>query len=169
MKFKQLILLGPPGTGVKVQAKTLAEHWRIPHVSMGHLLREAVAKGSILGLEASPYVAAQALVPDAVVIKLLRKRFEQPDVMLKGWVLDGFPRTLAQAEALNELLLRVGQPAATVAYLKAMTGLLINRLSANDEYEPIPSIRRRLAHHQEETGPLLDYYRQQGQLSTINA
>ena len=169
MEFKQLILLGPPGAGVEAQAKALSGRWHIPHVSMGQLIREAVNKGAALGLEVKPYVETQTLVPDALVIKLLRKRFEQPDVMLKGWVLDGFPRTLTQAEALNKLLLAVGQPTAKVAYLKAMTGLLINRLSAEDGYEPIPVIRRRLACHQAESTPLLEYYQQQGQLTTINA
>ncbi|MBT9317432.1 nucleoside monophosphate kinase [Leptothoe spongobia] len=169
MEFKQLILLGPPGAGVKEQAVTLSKRWHIPQVSMGQLIREAIAKESATGIEARPYVEAGELVPDALVMKLLRKRFEQPDVMLQGWVLDGFPRTLTQAQGLNEFLAKVGQPVATVAYLRAMTGLLINRLTAEGEYEPIPAIRRRLARHQEETAPLLDYYQQQQQLSKINA
>ncbi|MEM9265563.1 MAG: nucleoside monophosphate kinase [Cyanobacteria bacterium P01_F01_bin.13] len=167
MEFKQLILLGPPGAGVKEQALALSKRWRIPHVSMGQLVRNAITKASAIGLEAGPYLDVGERVPDALVMKLLRKRFEQPDVMLQGWVLDGFPRTLAQAEGLNELLSKVGQPAAKVAYLKAMSGLLINRLSTGQE--PIPAIRRRLARHQEETAPILEYYRQQGQLTTINA
>lgn len=169
MEFKQLILLGPPGVRVREQANALSQRWHIPQVSMGQLLREAIAKGSTTGLEAQPYVEAAELVPDDLVIKLLRRRFEQPDVMLQGWVLTGFPRTLVQAEALNKLLSAVGQPAATVAYLKAMTGLLINRLSAEAGYEPIPAIRRRLADHQAETKPLLEYYQRQKQLTTVNA
>ncbi|ESA33363.1 adenylate kinase [Leptolyngbya sp. Heron Island J] len=170
MEFKQLILLGPPGIGVKEQAQALSTHWHIPHVSMGQLIRDAIAKGSAVGLEAHPYVQAGELVPDNLVMKLLRRRFEQPDVMLQGWVLDGFPRTLDQAQSLNELLLKVGQPVAKVAELKAMTGLLIDRLSAQAGPEiPISAIRRRLTHHRQEITPLLEYYRQQQQLTTINA
>ncbi|MEM7795042.1 MAG: nucleoside monophosphate kinase [Cyanobacteria bacterium P01_C01_bin.118] len=167
MEFKQLILLGPPGAGVNEQAVALANRWHIPQVSMGQLIRAAIAKQSALGLEARPYVEAGELVPDALVIKLLRKRFEQPDVMLQGWVLDGFPRTLAQAQGLNELLAKVGLPEAKVAYLKAMNGLLINRLSSQADPEPLSAIRKRLARHRDEVSPLLDYYQQQ--LTTINA
>lgn len=170
MEFKQLILLGPPGVGIKDQAKAIAQRWRVPYVSMGQLIDTAIAKESTIGLEAYSYVQAGELVPDALVMKLLRRRFEQPDVMLQGWVLEGFPRTLAQAQGLNELLAKVGQPAAKVAYLKAMTGLLLNRLSTEVGPDvPISAIRRRLAHRQEETTPLLQYYQQQGQLTNVNA
>ena len=170
MEFKQLILLGPPGVGIKEQAQALSTRWHISHVSMGQLLHEAIAKESPIGLEAHPYVEAGKLVPDNLVMKLLRKRFEQPDAMLQGWVLDGFPRTLVQAQGLNEWLSKVGQPAAKVADLKAMTGLLLNRLSTEAGPDvPVSTIRRRLSRHQEETAPLREYYKQQQQLTTINA
>ena len=169
MKFKQLILLGLPGAGAPVQAKALAERWHVPHVSMGQLVDDAIAKASAIGLEIKPYVDADELIPDALALKLLKRRFEQPDVMLQGWVLAGFPRTQAQAQGLNEWLSAVGQPVAAVAYLRATTGLLINRLSADENPEPTPAIRRRLARHQEEIQPLLDYYQQQEQLTTVNA
>lgn len=170
MEFKQLILLGPPGAGVREQAKTLSTRWHVPHVSMGQLLREAIAKESVIGPEAQPYVEAGGLVPDNLVMKLLRKRFEQPDVMLQGWVLDGFPRTLGQAQGLNEWLSKVGQPVAKVAHLKAMTGLLLNRMAAKAGPEvPVSVMRRRLVDRQQETAPLLEYYKQQQQLTTINA
>lgn len=169
MKFKQFILLGPPGVGVKAQAIALAEHWHIPQVSMGQLVQAAIAKGAGLGLEVRPYVDAGELVPEPLVMKLFRRRFEQPDVMLKGWVLDGFPRTLAQAEDLDKWLSAVGQPAPTAVYLKAMTGLLINRLVDQKPEQSISAIRRRLARHQEETAPLIEYYQQRSQLTTLNA
>ncbi|MGB7441986.1 MAG: nucleoside monophosphate kinase [Coleofasciculaceae cyanobacterium] len=169
MKTKQFILLGPPGVGVKAQASALAERWHIPHVSMGELFREAIAKESTIGVEARTYVEADELVPDALVMKLVKKRFEQPDVMLNGWVLDGFPRTLAQAEAFDKWLLAVGESAAMVVYLKAMTGLLINRLSVEkNQNESISAIRHRLTLHQDEITPLLEYYRQHNQLKTVN-
>ena len=110
--FKQLILLGPPGAGVREQAMALSQRWHIPHVSMAQLIAEAIAKGSPLGIEAQPYVDAGELLPDALGMKLLRKRFEQPDVMLQGWVLDGFPRTLTQAQAVTIQIHRVPPLAA---------------------------------------------------------
>ncbi|MEO1400553.1 MAG: nucleoside monophosphate kinase [Cyanobacteria bacterium J06635_1] len=168
MKFKQFILLGPPGVGVREQAIALAKHWHIPHVSMGQLIQAAIAKASDIGLETRPYVDARELVPDTLAMKLLRRRLEQPDAMLEGWVLDGFPRTLAQAQILDEWLSAVGQPAATVVYLKAMTGLLINRLAEQRPEQSISTIRRRLARHQEESTPLIEYYQQRSQLTTIN-
>lgn len=169
MKFKQLILLGPPGLGVKEHGLALSQRWHIPHVSMDQLLHEAIAKESAIGLEVRPYLEAKEPVPDALAMKLIRKRFEQPDTMLQGWVLDGFPRTVGQAEALNQFLSAVGQPPATVAYLKAMTGLLINRLSAQEHNASVSAIRHQLTRHQEEMTPILEYYRQQGQLTTVNA
>ena len=155
MEFKQLILLGPPGTDVQTQAQSLAQRWHVPHVSMDRLI---AAAGSL-----------DEPLSDTLIIKLLRKRFEQPDVMLQGWVLDGFPLSLVQAQGLNDFLAKVGQPMAKVAYLKAMTGLLINRLTASGGHEPIPAIRQRLAQHQASIAPVLDYYQHQEQLTTINA
>jgi thioredoxin len=169
MTSKQLILLGHPGVGVKAQAQALAEQWRVPHVSMGKLIYDAIENESAIGLEALPAVQARALVPDPVVIKLLRQRFEQPDAMLQGWVLAGFPRTLAQAQAFDDWWSAVGQPAVQVVYLKAMMGLLLNRLlSEPGQNHSIVSIRRDLALYQEETAPLIEYYQQRERLKTIN-
>lgn len=169
MKFKQFVLLGLPGVGVEAQAIELAERWHLPHVSTGQLLHQAITAQSEIGLEAHPYVEAGELVPDALVMKLLRRRFEQPDVMLNGWVLQGFPRTLAQAQALDELLTKVGLPAPTVVHLQAVTGLLINQLwKEKGPDESISKIRQRLAHHEAELAPPLDYYQSRSQLTTIN-
>lgn len=170
MPTQQFILLGPPGVGVKAQAVSLSEQRQIPYVSMGKLVREAIAQGSAMGVEARAYLETEELVPDALVMKFLRKRFEQLDTMLKGWVLEGFPRTLAQAQALNEWCITVGQPVATVINLKPVTELLINRLWAEaGQTESISSIRNRLALYDEAIAPVLDYYRQRSQLETINA
>lgn len=170
MKSKQLILLGPPGVGVKDHAIALSKSWNVPHVSMGQLMRGAIAKESAIGLEMRPYVESKELVPDALAMKLLRRRFEQPDVMLNGWVLDGFPRTLAQAKAFDEWLLKVGHPAAQVAYLKSLTGLLIKQLMAQPgQTEPISAMRQRLNLYKEETAPLIEYYQQRDQLTMVNA
>lgn len=169
MQTKQLILLGPPGIGVEAQATVLAERWHVPAVSMEQLLQAAMAAGSPLSTEVQSYRDAHQLVPDALMMKLIRKRFEQPDVVLKGWVLDGFPRTLAQAQAFDEWWSVIGQSTVTVVYLKAMTGVLINRLwTENPNNEPLSAIRRRLEQHQEEVAPILAYYRQRSQLTTLN-
>jgi thioredoxin len=169
MKPKQFILLGLPGVGVKAQVTELAERWHIPYISAGKLLREAMATQSEVGLEVRPFMEAGEPVPDALVMKLLRKRFEHPDVMLKGWVLEGFPRTLVQAQLLDEFLSAVGLPAVTVVYLQAKTGLLINRLwTKNGQGESAAKIRHRLESRQEEITPLLEYYQQRSQLTTIN-
>jgi thioredoxin len=137
---------------------------------MGKLVREAIANASAIGVEARAYVEAGERVPDELAIKLIRKRFEQPDTMLNGWVLDGFPRTLAQAQAFDEWWLAMGQPMATAVELQVITGLLLNRLAAEPgQAESMSSLRQRLALHGAETVPLLEYYRQRSQLKTVNA
>jgi adenylate kinase family enzyme len=156
MKTKQFILLGPPGAGAKEHAAALAKRWGIPHVSMEALMPAAIAAAT------GTHGDTAAPPGDAAIMKRIRQRFEQPDVMLKGWVLDGFPQTLSQAEAFDAWWAKFGKPPATVVYLKAMTGILVKRLSAdeNEPDQPISAIRRRLEHHQEAIAPLLDYYRQ---------
>ncbi|MGD1907946.1 MAG: nucleoside monophosphate kinase [Leptolyngbyaceae cyanobacterium] len=159
MKTKQVILLGPPGVGVKEHATTLAQRWRIPHVSMGDLHH-------------SSGQAATEPLADEVAIKLIKRRFEQPDVVLKGWVLDGFPQNLAQARAFDDWWAKFGKPETTVVYLKAMTGILLNRLSMEPGHPPDNEIRRRLSCHKEDIAPLLAYYQgpeTHSQLKTINA
>ena len=170
MKLKQLILLGLPGVSVKEHAIALAERWHVPHVSMGQLLREAMVQKSTIGMEVRPYLEAGEQVPDALVMKLIRQRFEQPDVRLQGWVLQGFPCTLTQAQAFDEWLGAVGLPTANVAYLKVMMGLLLNRLwTENEQQESTEVIRRRLARYQEAIAPLVEYYKSRSQLKTINS
>ena len=166
MKSKQLILLGLPGVDVKGQVIALSQRWHVPYVSMDELLNEEIAKASELGLEASVCVEKGVLVPDAVVMRLLQRRVEQPD-MWDGWVLVGFGRSLAQAQAFDDLLLKFERPAVEVVYLKVTTGLLINRLSA-EEGESVTAIRQRLTRYQAEIDPLLDYYQQHDRLRVIN-
>ncbi|MEM9219038.1 MAG: nucleoside monophosphate kinase [Cyanobacteria bacterium P01_F01_bin.150] len=169
MDFKQCILLGLPGVGVKDQAIALAERWTVPYVSAGALLRDAIATQSAIGQEAQSYVEAGELVPDQLVIKLIRKRLQQPDVMLHGWVLEGFPRTIRQAEALDAMLANFGLPVAKVVYLKAMMGLLVNKLwTKNNQREPSNVIRQRLREQQEALEPLVGYYEGRSQFTTIN-
>ncbi|MEM6352509.1 MAG: nucleoside monophosphate kinase [Cyanobacteria bacterium P01_D01_bin.14] len=162
MTSKQFILLGPPGIDTPDHAARLAKRWGVPHMSAA-LLTAATDPASSSEQSTNADLAAQML-------KQVRRHLEQPDAMLQGWVLDGFPQTLAQAQGLNEWLSAVGQPAAIVAYLKAMTGLLVNRLTAEvGSAESTVAIQRRITQHKTAIAPVLDYYRQQGQLTSVNA
>ncbi|MEO0406319.1 MAG: nucleoside monophosphate kinase [Cyanobacteria bacterium P01_A01_bin.135] len=148
METKQVILLAPPGVDAEAQAKTLAQRWHVPHISAAALVGDGAT--------------------DEAAMKQLRQRLEQPDAMLEGWVLTGFPQTLGQAKALEAWLSTVGQPPAAVVHLKAMTGLLISRLSAQGQYASISEIRQAIAQHEAAVAPLLAYYQGRSQLETIS-
>lgn len=159
MTFKQFILLGLPGVGVQEQGHTLAEQWHIPRISMGQLVGEATEQRSAIGLQICPYVDADDLIPDALAMTLLRRRLEQPDAMLQGWVLDGFPLTLAQAQGLDDWLTAVRQPAPTVLYLKAIPELLLNRLwNQGGQQQPTSLLRRQLDDHGAALAPLIAWH-----------
>jgi len=162
MKTKQLILLGPPGAAVTSQAEQIAEQWQVPCVSIPKLVRQAVISESAAGQAVRSYREKSEAVPDALLLKLLRRRFEQPDVMLKGWVLEGFPTTSAQAEAFDELLSAFGLESAEVAYIKASTGILISRL-AKESGESVSMLRGQVTDYKEGIIPVMEYYqRSQG-------
>lgn len=151
MDSLQLILLGPPGTDVEAQAIALSERWQVPAISIDGL------------------AAAAEVSSDEAIMTLLRRRFEQPDVMLKGWVLAGFPQSITQAETFDQLLSKFGLDMAEAAYIKATTGILINRLLPRKESsEPISAVRKRITNYKEQTAPLLDYYRVRSRLHVIN-
>ena len=124
----QVILLGPPGVGKGTQAARIASEFGIAHISTGDMFREAVAAGTELGKTARKYMAAGALVPDEIVIGMVEERLGRPDTQ-KGFLLDGFPRTIPQAEALERLLEKLGRPVTAVVDLVADEELLISRLS----------------------------------------
>lgn len=165
MKFGQLALLGPLGVDVKGQAIALSKRWHIPYVSMDELWRNEIAKESELGLEIGAYVEKDLAIPDALMMTLMRRRIEQPD-MWDGWIASEFPRTLAQAQAFDELLVKFERPAVEIAYFKVTAGLLISRLAAADS--DLTAIRQRLAQYEEESAPLLEYYQQSSRLTIIN-
>ena len=124
----RVVLLGPPGAGKGTQARRLAARWSVPQVATGDMLREAVARGTKLGLEARRFMDAGELVPDSVIIGLVRERLAQPDGR-KGFVLDGFPRTAAQAEALDHLLEAEGTPLDRVVLFQVADEEPVARLS----------------------------------------
>jgi adenylate kinase len=124
----RLVFLGPPGAGKGTQARELAQEWRVPQVSTGDMLREAVAAGTPLGTEAKRFMDQGALVPDAVIIGLIAERLGRPDAAL-GFILDGFPRTIGQAEALGGLLKDLGRPLDGVVNFEVSEPELIRRLT----------------------------------------
>lgn len=124
----RVIFLGPPGAGKGTQAQALASEWGVPHVATGDMLREAVAAKTPLGLEAKRHMDSGGLVPDEVVIGLVGERLAQPDAKA-GVVLDGFPRTVAQAEALDALFARKGLSLGRVVYFNVSRDELLRRLT----------------------------------------
>ena len=124
----RLIFLGAPGAGKGTQARQLAAEWGIVQIATGDILREAVASGSRLGLEAKRYMDEGALVPDEVVIGLVAERLDHAEAR-KGFILDGFPRTVAQAEALGRLLAALGLALDRVLFFEVSEAELVRRLS----------------------------------------
>ena len=124
----RLVFLGPPGAGKGTQARELAREWGVPHLATGDMLREAAVAGSRLGLEARQYMDRGALVPDDVIVGLMRERLARPDAA-RGFIVDGFPRTIAQAEALAALLKDAGQVLDRVIFFDVSEQELLHRLT----------------------------------------
>lgn len=124
----RIVLLGAPGSGKGTQSQRLVEHHSIPQISTGDLLRAAVAKGTALGLRAREAMDAGRLVADEIVLGMIRERLAEPDVR-RGFILDGFPRNLAQAQALDTLLRELGQPLDAVVQMEVEYGELMRRIS----------------------------------------
>ena len=166
--MKQLIFLGPPGAGKGTQAETLASNWKIPHISTGEILRQAMRELSALGIKAQGYVDRGELVPDRLVLDLVEQRLSQPDTQ-SGWLLDGFPRNVSQASFLDELLQKRNQAPTCVVNLEVPDEVLIARLlgrGRRDDTEEV--IRRRLEVYREQTEPLISFYRDRQQLVVVN-
>ena len=125
---RAVIFLGPPGSGKGTQAKELAGQYAVPHLSTGDMLREHVSKGTPLGLKAKPIMERGELVPDSLVLKMVAERIERPDCG-HGFVFDGFPRTVAQAKYLGELLRRQGFRQPFVIHMVIPTSVLMKRLT----------------------------------------
>ena len=155
----RLVFLGPPGAGKGTQAVRIAEKYGVPHISTGDILRAAVREGTELGKLAKSYMDRGELVPDEVIIGIIRERLSQEDVREKGFILDGFPRTLKQAEALDRMLQELNMPLDKVIYLNVDDEEIVKRLLARgraDDTEEV--IRNRLKVYREQTAPLIDYY-----------
>jgi adenylate kinase len=172
MKPRNLLMLGPPGVGKGTQSARLAARMGVPHVSTGDLLRAAVAAGTALGREAKAFMERGELVADAVVIGVATERLSRPDAK-SGFVLDGFPRTLAQADALDAELARLGTKLDCCVSLVADEKVLVARLldragieGRTDDNEA--TIRKRMRVYQEQTEPLVARYRRAGSLREVD-
>lgn len=167
----RLVLLGAPGSGKGTQAARLKDHLQVPHISTGDLLRAEVAAGTALGVQAKAVMARGDLVSDEILLGMLEDRLSRADVA-GGFILDGYPRNLAQADALGKLLDRIGQPMDHAVQLDVDTDLLVDRLAgrakaegrADDNPE---SVRNRLNVYNDVTAPVIDFYRQHGMLKVV--
>ena len=168
----RVIFLGAPGVGKGTQAKILSVECDVPHISTGDILRAAVKDQTELGKKAEEYMNAGELVPDDLILGLIRERLGQPDAA-KGWILDGFPRNLSQADFLDGLLSEIEQPCECVLNLEVPDEVLVTRmvergkqLGRKDDTEDV--IRNRLEVYQTNTEPLIAYYRERQQLISVD-
>lgn len=190
----RLILIGPPGAGKGTQAEYLVEQFQIPHISSGDMLRAAVAAGTALGRQADGFMKAGQLVPDDLVIAMIIERTAQPDCA-KGFILDGFPRTRPQAEALAVDLQKAGVNLDAVVLIEVPDSRIVARVTGrrmdpetgdiyHAQFKPPPTdvahrvVQRkddteeacsaRLAKYHAETAPIIPFYREQGLLKRID-
>jgi len=195
----RIILLGPPGSGKGTQAKLLSKKYSIPHIAMGDILREEVAKKTPLGKKVNVYMSKGELVPDEIVIEVLKKRLQEADCV-DGFILDGFPRTLNQAKALDNMLNELNLKIDAVIYIEVPDEEIMKRLSLrrtckvcgriyNLHYNPPKQdgkcdvcggeliirdddkpevIKNRLKVYNDQTKPLVDYYKSHKLLIRIN-
>jgi adenylate kinase len=195
----RLVFLGPPGVGKGTQASKLSKEYGVPHIATGDILRAAMARKTPVGLEAKSYIDSGKLVPDGVIINIIRERLNEPDTK-KGYILDGFPRTIKQGEALTKMLEQNREKVDRVIYFYLNEDELVKRIagrwscpSCQKVYHTInnppkrdgvcecgaalvqrkddrpETVKERLAVYRNETSPLIQYYEGQGILSKIEA
>jgi adenylate kinase len=168
----RLVLLGAPGSGKGTQAEILKTELGVPHVSTGDLLRAAVKAGTPLGLKAKAVMEAGQLVSDEIVLAMLEERLEQPDA-IAGFILDGYPRNIAQCEALEALLALLGQPLDVVIKLDVPGELIVERIAgraaAQGRKDDTPqTVRERLRIYAEQTEPVANHFARIGQLKVVD-
>ena len=190
----RLILVGPPGAGKGTQAVALVDRLQVPHLSTGDMLREAVAQGTELGKQADAYMKSGGLVPDDLVIPIVVERIKEPDCA-RGFILDGFPRTRPQAEALDQALQEAGVELDAVLVIEVPDELIVERITGRRmdpetnaiyhlKFNPPPeniaprlvqrkddteeACRARLAKYHAETAPIIPHYEAQGLLRRVD-
>ncbi len=168
-----LLVLGPQGSGKGTQASRLSEAYVIPHISTGEMFRAAIAARTELGRRVEPILASGELVPDDLTVQLIRERLAEPDAE-RGFVLDGFPRNLAQAEALDAMLAGIGRGLDAVLFLAISDDVAVERLRGRAreegrEDDAPDAIARRLELYHEQTEPVAERYRASGKLVSIHA
>src|ERR1700761_2497754 len=169
-----LVLFGPPGAGKGTQSKILTTSRGLPQLSTGDMLRAAIEAGTPVGLACKALMAKGELGPDETVIRIIGERYDQPDCA-KGAVFDGFPRTVAQAEALDEMLAERGKKIDLVLELKVDDSVLLSRVEARIKAGGVlrsddtpETLKKRLGVYYKNTAPLLGYYGNQGKVQTVN-
>lgn len=164
----RLVFIGPPGVGKGTQSERLVRHLGIIHLSTGEMLRRACADKTELGKKADQFMESGELVPDELMLDLVTERLTADDCR-SGYLLDGFPRTLGQAESLDRILADRGTPLDLVLELTADADELIRRLAARGRKDDQPDIvRRRLEEYERQTAPLCDYYSRRNLLRTVD-
>jgi adenylate kinase len=167
----RIVLLGAPGSGKGTQAKLLREKLAVPHISSGDLLRSAVKAGTELGRQAGIVMNRGELVSDDIVLGLIEERLSQDDTK-NGFILDGYPRNIAQAEALDELLDHMGRPVDEALQINVDTEVVVKRIAGRAEEEGRSDdseevVRNRLRVYAEQSAPVVDYYTNKGVLSGV--
>ena len=168
-----VLLLGPQGSGKGTQAKLVAQDYGLPHVATGDMLRAAIAAGTEFGKQVKPILDSGRLVPDDLMVELIRERLSEPDAR-DGFVLDGFPRTLAQAEALDDMLDEIGRELDVIMEFQLDEETAIRRMLGRAAEEGRPDdtpevMRKRLELYREMTLPVVEHYRATGKLVGIHA
>jgi len=167
----RIVILGAPGSGKGTQAKMLVGHLGVPHISTGVLLRNAAKRGTELGLLAKSIIDQGELVPDNIMSDMIEERLGRDDVA-NGFILDGYPRNVAQAKSLDAMLDRLGRPVQEIIHIDVDPEQIIKRLAKRQELEGRVddaeiTVRNRMRVYAEQTAPVADYYEVSGRLTRV--
>ena len=167
----RIVLLGPPGSGKGTQATMLVEQLKLPHISTGALLRNAAKRGTALGLQAKAITDKGELVPDDIMSDMIEERLSRDDVA-NGFILDGYPRNVSQAESLDAMLERLNTPADEAIHIDIDPEQIIKRIAKRAKEEgrsddTEETVRNRMRVYEEQTAPVADYYAERGLLTRV--